>query len=244
MVSAAVKDDRGDGIDDIFYCPEESNFYAGCLSALIFGRRDGPSTLVEFGSGDAGPVIAALRGSSFHGSIQGFELNAMACDIANARIRAHGLQDRYTVHNESFFAHPRLHKDCLIANPPYLPAPDNDIRSPLLYGGQDGSTLTNALLSLGYDSALLMISSYSNPAGTIRHAAAQGYAVSDFIIAPLAFGAYSCEPKIRRTIEALRRSGRAFYNGDSYLLAGVLFSRQLGSTADRSAGLIKLLTTW
>jgi methylase of polypeptide subunit release factors len=242
IASAAATDIRG-GLGDVFYCPEESSLYAQCLNALIFARQRGPRTLIEFGSGDGNPVIDALRGSAFKGFIHGYELSPMACEIASARISAHGLQGRYTVHNESFFAQDRPDAECLIANPPYLPAPDSDIRLPLLYGGEDGSALTKALLSQSYDSALLMISSYSNPAGTIRHAAAEGYAVSDFIIAPLTFGFYSSEPKVKRTIEYLRRSGLAFYDRDMYLLAGVLFRKRCEPTADVSAGLIKLLTT-
>ena len=31
---------------------------------------------------------------------------------------------------------------CLIANPPYIPAPDDNILMPALYGGEDGANLT------------------------------------------------------------------------------------------------------
>lgn len=228
--------------DDVFYCLEESNFYSQCLKSMLFTREATPSTIVEFGSGDGGPVIDALCESRFAGLILGFELGGAACELANANIEAYGLQDHYCVYRESFFDAASRKADCLIANPPYLPAPDGNIRLPLLYGGADGSTVTNALLSLNYDSALLMISSYSNPVGTLRHAAAQGYAVSDFMIAPLAFGIYSSEPKVKRRIETLRAAGRAFYQGNMYLLAGVLFKQRGRGVADLAGGLTRVLT--
>ncbi len=229
-------------MDGVFYCPEESRLYAGCLKTLIFAREDAPRTMVEFGSGDGGPVIESLRGSEFTGSIRGYELNPTACVLADHGIKLNNLQDHYTIYNESFFARPEVKAECLIANPPYLPAPDSNIRLPLLYGGDDGSMLTNILLSMGYQDVMLMISSYSNPLGTIHHALAQGYAVSDFVVAPLTFGAYSCESKVKRRIEALRTMERAFYDGDTYLLAGVLFEKARGEKTDLSYGLIKLMT--
>lgn len=225
MSSLAATDADGCEARGVFYCPEESGFYAQCLKSLIFMRDTTARTVVEFGSGDGSPVIEALRESYFQGLVQGFELNPVACEIANSSINVSGLRNRYRVYNESFFTQ-RPEADCLIANPPYLPAPDNDIRMPLLYGGEDGSSLTNTLLSLGYERTLLMISSYSNPIGTLRHAAAQGYAVHDFIIAPLTFGIYSSEPKVKRRIEALYKAGKAFYKGDIYLLIGVLFKKR------------------
>jgi methylase of polypeptide subunit release factors len=230
------------GTDEVFHCLEESSFYAQCLHSLIFAREARPQTVVEFGSGDGGPVIEALRHSGFTGAIQGFELNPAAYDIANRNIQDNALNGLYRVRNECFFAAKALRADCLIANPPYLPAPDRDIRLPLLYGGEDGSMLTNILLSLNYDTVLLMISSYSNPIGTLRRAAAEGYAVSSFLIAPLSFGVYSSEPKVRRRIETLRKTGRAFYDGSMYLLAGVRFEKRQREVPELSLGLIKILT--
>jgi methylase of polypeptide subunit release factors len=240
--SVAATDLHGCEASEVFFCPEESRFYAACLKALVFTCESAHKTVVECGSGDGNPVIEALRESCFTGFIEGFELDITACGIANTGIKLNKLQGQYKVINASFFAHAGRGADCLIANPPYLPAPDLNIRLPLLYGGEDGSAPTNNLLSLGFNSALLMVSSFSNPAGTIRHAATEGYAVSDFIIAPLTFGIYSSEPKVKRRITALRKAGKAFYDGDMYLLAGVLFKKHERATVDRSSELIKILT--
>ena len=52
---------------------------------------------------------------------------------------------------------------CLIANPPYIPAPDNNILMPALHGGEDGANLTRVgsllLLLLCFISHLLLIKS-------------------------------------------------------------------------------------
>lgn len=240
MVSTSASTVTELGVDEVFSCPEESTFYAQCVRSLVFAREEPPRTVVEFGAGDGGPVIEAVRASRFQGSIRGFELSAGACHVANHNIKLSGLRRHYAVEHSSFFAQRAPDANCLIANPPYLPAPDDDIRMPLLYAGADGALVTNALLSMAYDRVLLMISSYSNPAGSLRHAAVHGYAVSGFMLAPLTFGIYSSEPKVRRHIEMLKETNRAFYSEDMYLLAGVLFDRR--ATADLSAPLINIMT--
>ena len=83
---------------------------------------------------------------------------------------------------------------------------------PLLFGGEDGATVTNELLSLGYDNVLLLVSSFSNPESTIHHARANGYFVKNFVVLPLQFGYYSSEPKVKKHIEKLRKNKMAFYS--------------------------------
>ena len=47
------------------------------------------------------------------------------------------------IHNSCFFQGMRdIPASCLIANPPYIPAPDNQILMPALHGGVDGANLT------------------------------------------------------------------------------------------------------
>jgi len=47
------------------------------------------------------------------------------------------------VHNSCFFEGARtLACGTLVANPPYIPAPDDDILMPALHGGSDGANLT------------------------------------------------------------------------------------------------------
>ena len=51
-------------------------------------------------------------------------------------------------------------------------------------------------MTLGFDSAILLLSSYANPVETLEHAKANGYQVTDFMITPMPFGYYSSEPKV------------------------------------------------
>jgi methylase of polypeptide subunit release factors len=51
------------------------------------------------------------------------------------------------IHNSCFFtAAKQRNASFLIANPPYIPAPDNRIMMPALHGGVDGAELTRVRL--------------------------------------------------------------------------------------------------
>lgn len=228
---------------EVFFCPEESRFYSQCLEKLFLTHCDSTDSIVEFGSGDGTPVIYSLLKTRFQGFIEGYELSCTACQIAETNIHKYHLSDRYIVHNRSFFEGLRdTDAKYLIANPPYLPAPDRNIRMPSLHGGNDGAEITNQLLSQGCDNILTMISAYSNPVETIENAIEQGYKIIDFTVSPLEFGYYSSEPKVKNKIESLSEERKAFYSENVYLLAGVLFSRRGGANTDLSNELIKVMT--
>ncbi|MCT7961778.1 SAM-dependent methyltransferase [Laspinema sp. D1] len=211
----------------------------------MLNASDNSRLIVEFGSGEGSPVIKSLLRTDFAGTIQGFELNKVACKIAQSQIKEYELRERYTVNNCSFFDSPLYElADCVISNPPYLPAMDDKIYQPLLHGGSDGCTISKNLLSLGCDEVLLMVSSYSNPVGLIDYALDRGYSVANFEITPLNFGYYSSEPKVKRAIATLREQGMAFYSENIYLLAGVLFKNQQKAQRDLSRELIKLITAF
>ncbi len=53
-------------------------------------------------------------------------------------------------------------------------------------------------MTLGFDSAILLISSYANPVDTLQHARNHGYQVTDFMVTPMPFGYYSSEPKVSK----------------------------------------------
>jgi hypothetical protein len=89
---------------------------------------------------------------------------------------------------------------------------------------------------------MLMISAYSNPVETIEYALNQGYQVVDFMISPLTFGYYSCEPKVKKRISELRKNRKAFYSQNIYFLAGVLFKKRDSSSMDLSVELLKVMT--
>ncbi|MBW4672589.1 MAG: SAM-dependent methyltransferase [Desmonostoc geniculatum HA4340-LM1] len=227
---------------DIFVCPEESNFYSNCLENFVIRNCHEYESIVEFGSGDGSPVINSLLRNNFHGVIQGFELNTSAWKTANLTIDEYKLSDKYIIHNSSLFDSSQPDAEYLVANPPYLPAPDNDIYMPLLFGGVDGAKITNELLTLGYENVLILISSFSNPTSTLNLAKENGYCVANFMILPLQFGYYSSEPKVKKHIEKLRENKMAFYSGDYYFLAGVLFKKCQDWDIDLSNELAQVMT--
>ncbi|BAB72677.1 alr0720 [Nostoc sp. PCC 7120 = FACHB-418] len=227
---------------DVFFCPEESNFYSNCLENFILRNSDQSDSIIEFGSGDGSPVINSLLRNQFNGIIHGFELNTSAWKAANLTIDEYNLTDKYVVNNSSLFEANKPEANYLIANPPYLPAPDDDIYMPLLFGGEDGATVTNDLLCLGYENVLLLVSSFSNPISTIKQAQNNGYNISNFVILPLKFGYYSSEAKVKNHIEKLRKNNMAFYSGEYYFLAGVLFQKK-ASVVDLSKELTQVMTS-
>lgn len=227
----------------VFFCPEESRFYSQCLEKMLLSQSLGSGRIVEFGAGDGSAVINSLLKSPFDGIIHGYELSPTACQEARSQVRRQGLSNRYIIHNQCFFE--GLDRDpaqYLIANPPYIPAPDGDILMPELHGGVDGSAITNALLTVGCEQVLLMISAYSNPVDTVYHALEQGYQVADFMVTPLPFGRYSSEPKVKNWIAQLRSQKKAFYSSNIYFLTGVLFKQYKRSTVDLSDELLKIMT--
>ena len=230
-------------LKDIFFCPEESNFYSHCLETLVLNNCDGSESIIEFGSGDGSPVINSLLRTKFDGIVHGFEISTLACEAAKSKIEEYELSHKYLIHNISLFDSSQPDADYLISNPPYLPASDNKIYQPSLHGGIDGITVTKQLLTLGYENVLVMISSYSNPEGMINYARALGYYVSNFLVSPLTFGYYSSDPKVKNRIVELRESQMAFYSKNIYLLAGVLFTKHQKKSIDISTELIQLMTS-
>ncbi len=230
-------------LEEIFFCPEESNFYSHCLETLVLNNCVGSESIIEFGSGDGTPVIKSLLKTRFDGIVHGFEINSLACEAANSKIAKHGLSQKYLMHNRSLFDSSGPQADYLISNPPYLPATDNKIYQPFLHGGLDGITVTKQLLELGYENVLIMLSSYSNPEGMINYARIKGYQVSNFLVSPLTFGYYSSEPKVRNRIVELRENNMAFYSKNIYLLAGVLLQKYQEFAVDLSTELVQLMTS-
>lgn len=231
-------------LKDVFFCPEESDFYAFCIESLVFNNSSASTSIVEFGSGDGNPVIKSLLKTRFNGVVYGYEVNPLAYNAAQSKIEALGLTNNYIVDNASFFDASKPQAEYLISNPPYLPAKDNKIYQPFLHGGLDGITVTKNLLSLDYENVLVMVSSYSNPEGLIDYAITKGYGTANFLISPLNFGYYSSDPKVQQRINELRESNQAFYSENIYLLAGVLFTKQHQLTADLSKELVQLITAF
>ncbi|MEA5502491.1 class I SAM-dependent methyltransferase [Halotia wernerae UHCC 0503] len=226
---------------DIFFCPEESNFYSTCLETFVFRNCKNSESIVEFGSGDGSPIINTLLKNKFDAVVHGFELNTSAWKLANSTIDEYNLAQKYIISNSCLFKSSKPKAEYLVANPPYLPAPDPDIYMPLLFGGTDGATITNDLLSLDYKNVLVLVSSFSNPISTLNKAKEHNYFVQNFMILPLKFGYYSSEPKVKNCIESLRKKKMAFYSGNYYFLAGVLFRKDQESVTNLSNKLAQVM---
>ena len=225
---------------EVFVCPEESAFYAQCLHMFLVGHCQTAPVIHEFGSGDGMPMIEAVLRACFQGVIHGYEINDVSCNRANTRIRHHQIEQRYIVHHGCFFdVCEKPHASTLVTNPPYLPAwTDSCLYIKGLYGGLDGSMISRKLLSLDYSTVLLMVSSFSNPAGLIQYASEQGYSVVDFLIRPLRFGRYSSQPEVKSRIIELHQEYKAFFSEHYYLLAGVVFQKQNHADKELSADLM------
>ena len=232
-----------DSNHEVFFCPEESQFYAQCLEKMVLNHCPPDESVIEFGAGDGSPVISGLLKSRFEGKVNGYELSAAACEVARSHITQYQLSHKYQVHNECFFKGlEQTPSTYLVANPPYIPAPDNDILMPALHGGEDGATITQKLLSVDCDNVMVMVSAYSNPIDTVEWAITNGYKVADFMVTPLPFGYYSSEPKVKNWIMELRQNRKAFYSDSIYFLAGVLFQKRSRSGQNLSAELLKVMT--
>jgi hypothetical protein len=129
----------------------------------------------------------------------------------------------------------------VIANPPYIPAPDGDLLMPELWGGWYGNDLAVRLLTAGFDHVLVALPSYSDPAATIAAADRQGYRVANFLAMGLEFGAYSREPKVADHIARLTAEGHGWAGDDSYVVAVALLTRSPQVTRNRSTELLRAL---
>lgn len=238
------------GAESVFLCDEETQFYGDCVQRLVFDRkssRDGRNQVLEFGPGDGTAIIQALlqsRGTTAR--VRGFEINPNAAALAQRNVSAFGLDHKYKVHNSCFFkGAAQYNSDVLISNPPYLPAPDDKIMMPQLFGGTDGGGLTRTLLSMGLEEVMLLVPAYADPIRTMAHAKNEGYAVVDYLQTPLPFGVYSSEPKVLNWIKGMQREGRAFFGEDSYKLLGILFRKQstMAGGFDRFDDALETLTS-
>ena len=129
----------------------------------------------------------------------------------------------------------------VIANPPYIPAPDRDILMPELWGGVHGNDLVLLLLKAGYENVIAAVASYSDPLATVRTAGDLGYRVGNFLAMGLDYGRYSGEAKVREHIRRLCAEGRGWTGDDEYMVAVVLFTQNPDVPGNRADQLLRAL---
>ncbi|MGY1749360.1 methyltransferase domain-containing protein [Modestobacter sp. SYSU DS0511] len=242
----AASDDRV--ADGFFDCAEESAHYAFGVqllltqyASLVPWEQEG---VAELGSGDAraiAHVVRAVPGLRVHGT----DISETSVTRARQTIAELGVADRYTVEHGDFFAWADSaggeRVSTVIANPPYLPAPDGELLMPELWGGWYGNDLALRLIKAGFDHVLVALPSYSDPAGTLAAAGEQGFRVANFLAMGLEFGAYSREPKVREHIARLAAEGRGWAGEDEYVVAVALLTRSPQLRRDRAVELLRAL---
>src|SRR4051812_24395953 len=235
-------------VDGFFDCAEESAHYAFSVqllltqyAAVVPWQTEG---VAELGSGDAqaiAHVVRAVPGLRVHGT----DISATSVARARQTIAGLGVEDRYTVELGDFFtwadSPAGRRTSTVIANPPYIPAPDGDILMPELWGGWHGNDLVLRLLGAGFEHLLVALPSYSDPAATLAAAEGLGYKVANFLAMGLEFGAYSREPKVAAHIARLTAEGHGWAAEDSYVVAVALLTRSPEVPRDRCRELLGAL---
>lgn len=231
-----------------FSSADESAHYGFSVGLLLRHYREqlgwAREGVVELGTGDAtaiADVVAALPELR----VRSYDISGPSVERARENIAARGVADRYTVEFGDFFdganSAGAARIGTAIANPPYLPAPDRDIRMPELWGGVHGNDLVLQLLKAGYRSVVTAVPSYADPRATVETAAALGYRVVNFLAMGLDYGEYSSEPKVRDHIRRLVAEGRGWAGEDEYMVAVALFTQDPAIRGDRARQLLRAL---
>jgi hypothetical protein len=231
-----------------FSSADESAHYGFSVCMLLDQYRDqlgwADDGVVELGTGDASAIAGVVR--SLPGlRVRSYEISTPSLQKARENIAACGVADRYTVELGDFFDRadsagaPPVRT--VIANPPYIPAPDRDILMPELWGGVRGNDLVLQLLKAGYPHVIVAVASYSDPAGTVSTAGDLGYRVANFLAMGLDYGPYSREPKVREHIRRICADGRGWTGEDEYMVAVALFTQDPAIPGDRAGQLLKAL---
>ncbi|SFK67370.1 methyltransferase [Geodermatophilus ruber] len=231
-----------------FSSADESAHYGFSVCMLLAQYREQlgweREGVLELGTGDAtviADVVAALPGLR----VRSFDISASSVERARANIAARGVADRYTVELGDFFdradsaAGPPV--STVIANPPYIPAPDRDILMPELWGGVHGNDLALQLLKAGHPNIVMAVPSYSDPVTTVATASDLGYRVANFLAMALDFGPYSSEPKVRAHIQRICAEGRGWAGEDEYMVAVALLTQNPDIPGDRAPHLLRAL---
>jgi predicted RNA methylase len=231
-----------------FSSTDESAHYGFSVCMLLQRYREQlrweQEGVVELGTGDASAIAEVVRHLP-RLRVRGFDISADSVDRARVNVAARGVSDRYTVELGDFFdqadAAGGPPVGTVIANPPYLPAPDRDILMPELWGGIHGNDLVLQLLKAGYENAVVAVASYADPATTVATATDLGYRVANFLATGLDYGRYSSEPKVARHIRRLCAEGRGWSGEDQYVVAVALFTRNPALPGDRAGQLLRAL---
>ena len=231
-----------------FSAVDESAHYGFSVCMLLEQYREqldwARQGVAELGTGDATAIADVVAGLPDL-RVRSFDISASSVERARENIATRGVADRYTVELGDFFdradsaAAPPV--STVIANPPYIPAPDRDILMPELWGGVYGNDLVLQLLKAGYRNVITAVPSYADPGTSVRTAEDLGYRVANFLAMGLDYGEYSSEPKVRDHIRRLCAEGRGWAGEDEYMVAVALFTQEPDIPGDRATQLLRAL---
>jgi methylase of polypeptide subunit release factors len=231
-----------------FSSTDESAHYGFSVCMLLEHYRSQlrweENGVVELGTGDATAIADVVAGLP-ELRVRSFDISASSVERARDNIAARGVADRYTVELGDFFdgadSAAGAVASTVIANPPYIPAPDRDILMPELWGGVYGNDLVLQLLKAGYRNVVTAVPSYADPETTVRTAEDLGYRVANFLAMGLDYGEYSSEPKVRDHIRRLVAEGRGWAGEAEYMVAVALFTQDPDIPGDRAGQLLRAL---
>lgn len=212
-----------------FICHEESQFFSLCIDYLVL-KNSGFKNILEYGSGDGLPVLEALSQSSFDGEIKGYEINEHAYQRACLNISNMDESNRYIINKGCFFKSFKNDNEekCIIANPPYVPAPEKEkLILPYLWGGYDGSEVLKSLFNLNTMGVMILIPSISNPEDVINHGVKKGYNVVFFLNTTLPFGTYTSQEYVKNHLSDLKAENKSYFRENHYFLSGALFLKDI-----------------
>src|SRR3954453_9068066 len=234
-----------------FSSADESAHYGFSVCMLLEQYRDqlgwADGGILELGTGDASAIADVVRALP-ELRVRSYDISAESLERARRNIAERRVADRYTVELGDFFdaadatgtgGGPRA--TTVIANPPYIPAPDRDIRMPELWGGVNGKDLALQLLKAGHPHVIMGVASYSDPIGTVTTAGDLRYRLVNFLAMGLDYVPYSSEPKVRDHIRRLCAEGRGWTGEDEYMVAVALFSQDPEIPGDRADQLLRAL---
>ena len=231
-----------------FSAVDESAHYGFSVCMLLEQYREqldwARQGVAELGTGDATAIADVVAGLPDL-RVRSFDISASSVERARENIATRGVADRYTVELGDFFdradsaAAPPV--STVIANPPYIPAPDRDILMPELWGGVYGNDLVLQLLKAGYRNVITAVPSYADPGTSVRTAEDLGYRVANFLAMGLDYGEYSSEPKVRDHIRRLCAEGRGWAGDGEYMVAVALFTQEPDIPGDRATQLLRAL---
>lgn len=235
---------RGERVRVEVHSTDDVLFPTDCGLSLLAALRDDPATQIrgrralDIGCGSGVYSVALLAAGAAH--VTALDLNAHAAEVTRTNARINHLDPAKLTCVTADLARfePDEAFDLVLANPPHLPyhpayAAENGLELALI-GGDDGRSLYDAVIDRADDlvaaggTLIFTHSSLANIDLTQRRMEALGYESRTIEVfemdIPLRAYAEHAET-LMRELEALRRQGKAVFEGNRFSVHILAFSR-------------------